>query len=78
MIQHHVISCHCRAALAQESYQAMPLEASLKVTGYIQMLAMIERRRGRERLRGRVVTAAWLWCKKSPYRVSSRLGCAML
>ena len=31
----------------------------------------------RERRRGRVVRAAWLWCRKSPYRVSSRLGCAM-
>ena len=27
--------------------------------------------------RGRVVRAALLWCRKSPYRVSSRLGCAM-
>ena len=25
--------------------------------------------------RGRVVRAARLWCRKSPYRVSSRLGC---
>ena len=31
----------------------------------------------RERRRGRVVRAARLWCRKSPYRVSSRLGCAM-
>ena len=30
-----------------------------------------------ERRRGRVVRAARLWCRKSPYRVSSRLGCAM-
>ena len=29
------------------------------------------------RRRGRVVRAARLWCRKSPYRVSSRLGCAM-
>ena len=27
-----------------------------------------------ERRRGRVVRAARLWCRKSPYRVSSRLG----
>ena len=27
-----------------------------------------------ERRRGRVVRAAGLWCRKSPYRVSSRLG----
>ena len=30
-----------------------------------------------ERRRGRVVRAARLWCRKSPYRVSSRLGCAL-
>ena len=30
-----------------------------------------------ERRRGRVVRAARLLCRKSPYRVSSRLGCAM-
>ena len=30
-----------------------------------------------ERRRGRVVRGARLWCRKSPYRVSSRLGCAM-
>ena len=30
-----------------------------------------------ERHRGRVVRAARLWCRKSPYRVNSRLGCAM-
>ena len=30
-----------------------------------------------ERRPGRVVRAAWLWCRKSPYRASSRLGCAM-
>ena len=29
------------------------------------------------RRRGRVVRAARRWCRKSPYRVSSRLGCAM-
>ena len=29
-----------------------------------------------ERRRGRVVREALLWCRKSPYRVSSRLGCA--
>ena len=29
------------------------------------------------RRRGRVVKAARLWCRKSPYRASSRLGCAM-
>ena len=31
-----------------------------------------------ERLHGRVVRAARLWCRKSSYRVSLRLGCAML
>ena len=30
-----------------------------------------------ERRRSRVVRAARLWCRKSPYRVSSRLGWAM-
>ena len=30
-----------------------------------------------ERRRGRVVRAARLWCRKSPYRVKSRLGSAM-
>ena len=30
-----------------------------------------------ERRRGRVVRAARLWCRKSPYRVSSRLSWAM-
>ena len=30
-----------------------------------------------ERRRGWVVRAARLWCRKSPYCVSSRLGCAM-
>ena len=30
-----------------------------------------------ERRHGRVVRAARLLCRKSPYRVSSRLGCAM-
>ena len=30
-----------------------------------------------ERCHGRVVRAAWLWCRKSPYRVSSRLSFAM-
>ena len=30
-----------------------------------------------ERHPGRVVRAAWLWCRKSPYRASSGLGCAM-
>ena len=34
-------------------------------------LGMLERRRGR------VVRAAWLWCRKSPYPVNSRLGYAM-
>ena len=53
-------------------------------SGYVSTIKYVKRPRlfseafrYTERRRGRVVRAARLWYRKSPYRVSSRLGCAM-
>ena len=51
------------------------LDLLLKMVVFVQFLPPVLH--AVERRRGRVVRAAWLWHRKSPYRVSSRLGFAM-